>query len=188
MKTALIIHGKPSKEEYYSRDYPSGSNFHWLPWLQKELLIAGYLAQAPEMPTPYEPVYSEWKETFEQFRLSPESILVGHSCGAGFLLKYLSENPIKVKRTVLVAPYLDPEHTIQPRFFDFKIDASITERTDLHMLYTDNDMQSVMTSIEMIKNAIPNIQSKLFSGYGHFCLDDMKTEEFPELKDLLIAD
>lgn len=38
-KSAIILHGMPSKEEYFSPAYASPSNSHWLPWLQKNLLI-----------------------------------------------------------------------------------------------------------------------------------------------------
>lgn len=50
MKTAIIIHGMPSKEEYFSSENPSSSNKHWFPWIQKQLILKGVLAQTPEMP------------------------------------------------------------------------------------------------------------------------------------------
>jgi len=38
MKTAIIIHGMPYKdEEYYNIDHSASSNCHWLPWIQKQL-------------------------------------------------------------------------------------------------------------------------------------------------------
>lgn len=43
MKKALILHGMPGKEEYYSKTSDSPSNAHWLPWSQKELLVSGYI-------------------------------------------------------------------------------------------------------------------------------------------------
>jgi uncharacterized protein len=38
MKNAIILHGNPSKEEYYDPKMPSMSNAHWIPWLQAQLL------------------------------------------------------------------------------------------------------------------------------------------------------
>ena len=38
MKNAIILHGGPSKKEYYDLNMPSMSNSHWLPWLQAQLL------------------------------------------------------------------------------------------------------------------------------------------------------
>ena len=59
MKKAIIIHGSPSKEEFFDQKTPSPSNFQFLPWLQKELLLRDVIAQTPEMPAPYNPVYEE---------------------------------------------------------------------------------------------------------------------------------
>jgi hypothetical protein len=55
MRNAVIIHGKPKKETYYSDQYPSSSNFAWIPWLQKQLIINDIKADTPEMPHAYRP-------------------------------------------------------------------------------------------------------------------------------------
>lgn len=84
MNHTILIHGMPDKEEYYDASFESPSNMQWVPWIQKELSKRDILSQAPEMPKPYEPRYEKWKEVFEQFKISDESILVGHSCGGLF--------------------------------------------------------------------------------------------------------
>ena len=66
MKNAIILHGMPSKKEYYSEKYPSASNSHWLPWLQKQLLIKDIEAVTPEMFKCYNPNYDLWKSEFEK--------------------------------------------------------------------------------------------------------------------------
>ena len=186
MNTAILIHGMPGKEEYYSKEADSPSNAHWFPWLQRELIQADYCTQAPEMPLAYMPNYEAWKKTFEQFDIDENTILVGHSCGGGFLVRYLSENSITVKRTVLVAPWLDPHKSKDPALFDFKINSDLIKRTDLHMLYSDNDEDSIDLSVEIIKSALPDIISYEFKNYGHFCKSDLKTEEFPELLNICL--
>ena len=104
----------PSREEYYSSEYPASSNFQWIPWLQKQLLIKDIPTATPEMPHAYAPNYSVWKKEFERFDVTPESILVGHSCGGGFLVRWLSENKnIKVGKLILVAPWLNIEHEME---------------------------------------------------------------------------
>ena len=62
MKTAILIHGTCDEEEYFSDLYPSLSNSHWFPWLQKQLLIKGIFTQTPEMPDAYKPDYEKWKK------------------------------------------------------------------------------------------------------------------------------
>lgn len=186
-KNGLIIHGTTDDAEYFSNEYPSLSNSHWLPWLQKQMLMSGYLTQTPEMPNATYPDYELWRETLEQFPLNEESVLIGHSCGGGFLLRYFSENDVPVKRIVLVAPWLDPKQEKDETFFTFKINNTLPAKTDLHMVYSDDDMESIGITVEMIKKAIPNIQCHEFKGYGHFCFSDMNTEEFPELRDIVLA-
>jgi hypothetical protein len=186
IKTAVIVHGTPDKEEWFDDQHPSCSNSHWIPWLQKQLLIAGYHAETPEMPLAYWPVYQDWKEHFERFPVGKDSILVGHSCGGGFLLRYLSEHAITPARVVLVAPWLDPLKSRDAELFNFSLDETIGIRTDLHILYSDNDMESVDMTVSYLKTSLSNIKAHLFSGYGHFCLGDMKTGAFPDLLHLCL--
>ena len=187
MKTALIIHGTPGREEYFG-DYPLPSHSHWLPWLQKQLLMEGYEAQTPEMPRAYEPNYPLWKRTFEQFSIDKDTVLVGHSCGAGFLLRWLSENEdVRVKRVILVAPWLDPLGEKCPEFFDFSLRGSLARETDMHIVESNDDALSIMQSAAAIRFDLPEVKRHLFTGYGHFCLRDMLTPAFPELKDLALT-
>ncbi len=60
MNNDIIIHGSCDKEEYFSDKYPSLSNSHWIPWLQKQLLINNIFTQTPEMPASYNPDYKKW--------------------------------------------------------------------------------------------------------------------------------
>lgn len=104
MKNAIIIHGMPSREEYYDPANLAPSHNHWFSWLQHQLLLNGILTQTPEMPEPYNAKYNDWSSVIEQFKIDKNTILVGHSLGAGFLVRWLSEQKIEVGRVVLVAP------------------------------------------------------------------------------------
>lgn len=184
MKNAIILHGMGSREEYYSLAYHSGSNSHWFPWLQKSLLVKDILAITPEMPHNFAPDYKVWSREFERYDITPETILVGHSCGGGFLLRWLSEHPeVKVGKVVLVAPWLDPYREDTTDFFDFEIDTNLVSRTKgVTIFESDNDdVGGVAPSIKLIKENISGIKSVLLEKHGHFCLNDMGTVEFPEL-------
>ena len=107
MKNAIILHGKPDREEYYDPKAPSMSNAHWIPWLQGQLLKQDIWAITPEVPNAYNPDWKLWCKEVERFDITPETVLVGHSCGAGFWLRWLSEHKdVKVGKVVLVAPSL----------------------------------------------------------------------------------
>lgn len=188
MKTAIIIHGMPSKEKYYDATQTSESNSHWFPWLQRQLLLNHILAQTPEMPMPFRPSYESWKKVLEQFPLNEDAVLVGHSCGGGFLVRYLSENNIKVGKVALVAPWIDPEDSRpEPGFFDFKIDPNLASRTeDIKLFISSDDAQAELETAGLLEKEIKNLKIQRFSDRGHFTLSSMKTVEFPELLNYLI--
>ncbi len=190
MKNAILLHGKPSKKEYLDPDTRSPSNHHWFPWLQKQLLIRDILAQTPELPNPWKPEYQSWKKEFERFEVTHDTLLVGHSCGGGFLVRWLSENKdVKLKKLVLVAPWLDPfREEGTGNFFDFPIDPELTDRIDnITIFNSDDDHKSVHKSVEMIREVLPNVKYREFHNYGHFCLSDLKSKRFPELLEEVLS-
>lgn len=188
MKTALIIHGMPTRDQYHAFEGPSESNAHWFPWLQHQMQLKGVLAQTPEMPEPYEPSYEKWKAVFEWFPVDEETILVGHSCGAGFLVRWLSETNRKIAKLALVGPWLDPLHTLTTGMFHFDITETVRESTtSIALFYSTDDGKEVIDSVKMLKEKIPGMSICEFTDHGHFTFEDMKTVEFPELRDFLLG-
>lgn len=186
MRNATLVPGRPDKKEYYDPKYPTNSNNHWFPWLSKQLQINDVFAVAIEAPRPWQPRYDLWKKEFEKFDITPETTLVGHSCGGGFLVRWLSENKDrKVGKVVLVAPWLNPENnpvSDTADFFDFVLDPNLVRRSaGVTLFNSDNDKPKVHKSVHIILDKVQNIDYKEFHDYGHFCLGDMKTVEFPEL-------
>jgi predicted alpha/beta hydrolase family esterase len=184
MKNAIILHGGPSKKEYYDPKAPSMSNAHWIPWLQGQLLKNEIAAATPEVPHSYDRTWNVWSAEVERFDITPETILIGHSTGAGFFIKYLSIHPdITVGKVVLVAPWLDPDRELTTSFFnDFTIDPDLVSRTKgVTVMFSDDDQKSVLQTVEILRKQVVGIQFTEFHNYGHFCFDDMKTVEFPEL-------
>jgi predicted alpha/beta hydrolase family esterase len=191
MRTAILIHGRPDKEEYYDPKYPSPSNSHWLPWLTKQLMVNNIFTVAPEIPQPWQPRYDIWKKELERFDITPETILVGHSCGGGFIVRWLSENKDKrVDKVVLVAPWLNPENnpvSDTADFFNFQIDENLAERTKgVTIFNSDNDMETIQKSVKILRDKIKGNNYKEFQNCGHFCFNDLKTDEFPELLDEIL--
>lgn len=92
MKQVILIHGLPKEKEVLGDTWPSPSNSHWFPWIQKQLTRQDILCQTLEMPKSYNPTYSDHERVLNQMEISDETILVGHSCGGGFLLRYFSEH------------------------------------------------------------------------------------------------
>lgn len=183
MKRAIILHGMPSKKNYYDETKGSQSNAHWLPWLQRQLCIRGILAQTPEMPRPYEPRFEAWGAEFDRHQPDETTIAVGHSCGGGFLLRWLSENPDRrLGKVVLVAPWLDLEMH-HPPMFDFNLRADVVSQVGdgIDVMYSTNDKPPMHATLEYLRQTASGLTYHEFTDYGHFCLRDMKTAEFPEL-------
>src|SRR5689334_3595207 len=103
---ALLIHGWNTRDEYYDASRPTASNDHWFPWLTKQLALKDINTVSIEMPNGYYPEYEVWKHELERYDINENTALVGHSCGGGFLVRWLSENDKQVGRVILVAPWL----------------------------------------------------------------------------------
>lgn len=190
MKNAIIVHGTLSKREYYDTNFPSASNNNWYPWLAKQLLVRDILAVTPEMPLAFKPDYDIWKREVERFEITSETILVGHSCGGGFWVRYLSEHPdARVGKVVLVAPWLDPNNIKKTTFFDFEINPDLVSQTGGMTVFNSlNDHPGILWSVEILRQTIPNIRIVDFDNYGHFCSGEMPSgNSFPELLEALTS-
>jgi len=183
MKTAYILHGVCDEHEYFGMDFPSPSNAHWLPWLQQKFLRSGTVCQCLEMPTPYKPDYAAWKRVWQHAQLADDSVVVGHSAGCGFILKWLSGNPeARLAKLALVAPWMDPRG-VMGEFLTFDLDAGLQDRIgEIHVFFADNEhVVGVAETKDAILTTFPKASLHCLPAHGHFCLGDMGTVEFPEL-------
>ena len=187
MSNVIILHGKPDEEEYYDESFPSCSNSHWLPWLQKQCLINDIRAHCPEVFRVYNASFEDWSAEFERYQIDEETIFVGHSCGNGFFLRWLAENKnIRIKKMILVAPWLDPfsflEKTYNNHMFDFTLDPTVLDRVGESIIFhSDNDHASIQESLVRIRKELSLIPVKVFHNHGHFTFEEMGTVQFPEL-------
>lgn len=187
---AIIIHGICDEHEYFDMDFPSPSNAHWLPWLQQKFLRSGVLCQILEMPKPYAPVYEDWATTFEQLKIDRETIIVGHSAGCGFILKWLHHHPeVKLERLILVAPWLDPKR-MHGKFLECQLDPQLQNSIgNLHVLYSKNEgVEGVSETKDLIIKTYTAAQLYIFEDKGHFCFGDLGRPEFEEVWDLCKKD
>lgn len=188
MHRAIILHGMPSKQGYYNSQRDSQSNAHWLPWLQQQLCVKNILTQTPEMPLPYAPSYEAWVKEFERQEIDELTTLIGHSCGAGFLIRWLSGNTRTVRKVVLVAPWLDRERDYED-LFSFKIDPNVAAKTThgIDVLYSTNDDIPMQETLEFLRRELTDsVRYHEFKDYGHFCFNDMNTREFPKLLEICL--
>lgn len=181
MKSALILHGTCDKEEFFDKTAPSLSNSHWLPWLQKQFLCHNMLCQTPELPTPYNPNYNDWKKAFENYYDNDVKIVVGHSAGGGFMLKWLHKNPkVKLDKLILVAPWINTP--IEPaEFLKFSIKENALDNIkETILFYSTDDEPSIIESVNIILKHFKQIKMMRFKNKGHFVYGTIGAT-FPEL-------
>lgn len=195
MSRVVILHGRPDEEEYLWHDHPSASNSHWIPWLQNELLIAGHDVQTPEVFRPFEDRYDRWASELERCLVPEPMILVGYSCGAGVLVRWLSEHSdVNVEKLVLVAPWLNPDTARAPwldiervnqsfvEFFNFGIDDFLPSRVgEFHIFHSSDDQETIRATVEVLLKHFPDVIQHSYNDMGHFTLEDMGTVQFPDL-------
>ncbi len=190
MKNAILMHGWAEEAELYDPVIPTPSNSHWFPWLSKQLMLKDILTVSVETPNSPYPIYEQWAHEFERYDITPEAILVGHSCGGGFLVRWLSEHKdVHVGKVVLVAPWMGIDFGLHfdPAFFDFELDTELASRAEnLTIIASSNDHSAIQKSIELLQQKVTGINTITLENRGHFCLSDLGTEAFPELYDTLI--
>jgi uncharacterized protein len=136
----------------------------------------------PKMPNPQNAKYEEWKILFDKIitLLNDDIILIGHSLGGIFLVKYLSENKFskKIKALILVAPpYNTPDIHPLADFVLLKPLEDISKQIKQIIIYHSKDDKVVpFSNTKYFKDEIPNLELITFEDRGHF-----NQEEFPEI-------
>jgi len=93
------------------------------------------------MPLPWAPIYEDYKKVLEKYDINENSILVGHSCGCAFLVRWLGESKKNISKLILVAPWKIPDENneIKKSFYNFPIDETIKDRVKEIIMFTSND-------------------------------------------------
>lgn len=179
----IIIHGCPSNVEKAMDPATRTYDKHWIPWTKKELIRNGIKTETPLMPSPWYPDYEKFKKEFEKYPVDEGTILIGHSCGCAFLVRWLGETKRKIFKLILVAPWKIPDKNdeFRKRFYTYSIDKTIKNRTQEIVMFTaDNEEDDGKKSLKIFHKALGGKIVEL-RGRGHYTLNDMGTESFPEL-------
>lgn len=111
---------------------------------------------ALDFPETENPTYEDWKAHFQKHihRFGTQDVCIGHSLGATFLLRYLSEENVKIDHLILVAPacYECAEIPEIANFFQTSFDfEKIKASTNLiTVLASDNDEFISEDSFELL--------------------------------------
>jgi len=193
MKTTILVLGGgdtfPSKEAFVEdlqtkEVYLERMKYvpNWKQNLQNEL-GDDFEVFLLRMPMADNAEYDLWKLWFEKVMeaLNRPCILIGHSLGAMFLLKYFSEQKPKntVKALFLIAPeYLGPKKERNLKCFDLKEDiSSLTEAVQcIVFFHSTNDPVVSYVNQSLFQKLLPKAEFIALADRGHFNM-----EHFPEL-------
>lgn len=179
----IVVHGCPSNVKRSMNAKTRTYDKHWIPWIKKELTSRGIKTETPLMPKPWYPDYQTFKKKFDKYEVTENSILIGHSCGSAFLVRWLGDSKQKIKKLILVAPWKIPDgkDKIKKLFYEYPIDKTIRSRVKEIVMFTaDDEAKDGKKSLEMFHKALGGKIIEL-KGRGHYTMGDMKTEKFPEL-------
>lgn len=188
MKNVIIIHGCPSNVGKAMNPETRTYDKHWIPWIKKELTERRIKTEVPLMPNPWEPDYEAFKKEFEKYPVSEDTVLIGHSCGCAFLVCWLGDSKQNINKLILVAPWKipDKDDKFRKAFYDYPIDETIKSRVKEIIMFTaDNEEEDGKRSLKIFYDALGGKIIEL-KDRGHYVLDDMGTEEFPELLEEII--
>ncbi len=194
MKTpVIVIHGGnsyPSHEAYLENLREKEVDFErmrsYVGWKMKlqDKLGDKFDVFSPRMPMGDNADYELWKLWFEKIlnKLNKPAILLGHSLGAMFLVKYYSENKSKnkVKALLLVAPVCCNKGLSQEGCAKFELTKDVSVLTDIAdnvvFFHSEDDPVVSYKSFLEFKKLIHDAEFMSFSNKGHF-----NTSEFPEI-------
>lgn len=195
MQQIIVIHGGTTFQDYdmyltsLSEKKLDIDRFIYRP-MWKELLQnnlgSEYQVLLPSMPNSTNARYSEWKLWFEHISsiFLDNCILIGHSLGAVFLAKYLSENSlsVKIKATILIAaPYADEGVEDLTDFKIVKLSERLTQQAGQLVFFNGMDDPVISHSdLSKYQDQLPSAEFKILSAPDHFVRAD-----FPELISLL---
>ena len=135
------------------------------------------------MPSPWQPDYEKFKSEFEKYDVDKNTILVGHSCGCAFLVRWLGETKTKIFKLILVAPWKvnDKGDSSREKFYTYDIDKTVSNRIEEIIMFTsDNEDPKGKDSLIIFHNALGGEIIEL-KNQGHYTQAGMGTEKFPEL-------
>lgn len=183
----IIIHGCPSNKEKAMNPATRTYDKHWIPWLKKELEKRDVECYTPLMPEPWQPKYQDWKREINKLSINKNSVLVWHSCGGAFLVRWLKETEKKIPGLVLVSLGKIGKTKKYSTFYGgdkiMNIDKNVKNKI---IIFTSND--DIKEHIDGAHEYEKELPAKVIflKDRGHFTFDDMGTEEFPELLEAIL--
>jgi len=148
---------------------------NWFPWLKAGLEKKGFEVIVPKFPTPLDQSLESWMRAISKYedKIGDETVLIGHSLGAAFILDYLENTNKKINAAYLVAgffklvgsPYDEINKTFVDKQFDWgKIKSNCGK---FYVVGSDND-EYIPTEVTKELAGKLGAELKIIRNGGHF--------------------
>jgi predicted alpha/beta hydrolase family esterase len=187
MNNCIIVHGGPL--DVPESDPHQLHTLNWFLWVKKELEQRGIKTAIPSMPHPWNPIYDEYKAEFEKLFIDETSIVIGHSRGCAFLVRWLGETKRKVGTLVMVAPSFIPSgnNELKNIFYNFAIDPTIRDRVKQRIIFTSDTEDTDGKKSAEIAHEKLDCRVISLANHGHYTTEDMGGNSFPELIEAVLV-
>ncbi|WP_199741618.1 alpha/beta hydrolase [Legionella sp. km535] len=135
---------------------------NWFNWMKIELESIGIECFVPQLPTPHAQELKNWLQLFNATvspMITPNTILIGHSLGAAFLLRWLEQAHQSVSATILAGSFMGTVgiqkfDKINESFFEnpFDWDLIINKSKQFFCYQGSNDPYISMSNFNLIAN------------------------------------
>lgn len=184
MKTAFIIHG-----------FNGDTIYTFGPYLKNELEKRNYNVIMPNFPIRTDATYLGWSSILNKYKefFDENTIVICHSIGNPFIIKYISENHLKAKLYVSVAGFcklfkVPNREDLNKAFVDFQVNKENINYCKKHIqfkysLYSDNDH---VIPFDILEDFIDKLGSNpvFISGVGHMGNRE-NTKKLPQILDIV---
>ena len=165
MKNVIMIHGYNAIPKIYE-------------WLKEKLEKQGYLVIVPKFPTQEGVVYDKWSKIFDDYKndINEETIIIAHSIGNEFIIKYLATNTLKINLYISLAGFAEKfeaegKEDLNRAVKEFLVTEKEVEIfnklvNEKYSIYSDNDHIVPLEVLEKYSKVI-GAKSLLIKGIGH---------------------
>ncbi len=164
-------------------------------WLEETLKKQGYKVTMPQFPTQESVRYKVWYDILEPYKneFNKETIIVAHSIGNPFILKYITKNKLNIGLYISLAGFCDSfqvegKEDLNKALKDFEVTKEEIEQFRQYMkssysIYSDTDH---IVPLEVLENYPRHIGAEpvFIKGIGHMGKKS-KVESIPEILSII---
>ena len=161
---------------------------NWFPWLKKQLEAEGHRVYVPRFPTPEGQSVRSWCNALDEQapRFGKNTILIGHSCGAAYILHILEVLKEPVAQSIFVSGFIDK---LGNEFFDTLNETFVNHNFDwetikknagkITIFHGDNDPYVPLAAAQKLADKLETPLTIVKNG-GHLNAE-FGYNEFPEI-------